>query len=258
MPNLLSPAARRRYRAVWTDPVRALRTLEMFAHTEEDGGRDIARAARAAHDPEVREHLARHAQDEVRHARMFRERAAELREERGLREAPGGEVAASYELGRTRGEVGAHGFLAGGLLEELGEVAYVAMLHVAERRAAELFALHEELLAHDPRTAELFGAILKDEAYHVAWTGRVLARWRKAGRGREVRGALDAARGSRWRAALERAGVRAASGLAHALLFVLYGTLLLPAALVARRKRPPGGWSGPGADARGLDLGSQA
>ena len=35
-----------RYRSVWADPARKLRTLESFAETEEDGGKDLAKAVK--------------------------------------------------------------------------------------------------------------------------------------------------------------------------------------------------------------------
>src|SRR5258705_1162715 len=67
--------------SAWADPVRKLKTLESFARTEEDGGRDIAAALKVVRDPEARKHLERHAKDEIRHANLFRGRAAELRAE---------------------------------------------------------------------------------------------------------------------------------------------------------------------------------
>lgn len=69
---------RLRHRSPWRDPARVVTTLESFAATEEDGGGDLARAVRRVRDPELRAHLERHARDEVRHAALFRARAAEL------------------------------------------------------------------------------------------------------------------------------------------------------------------------------------
>ena len=49
-----SRLATRRLLPVWTDPVRRYRTLLSFAETEEDGGRDLAAAARRISDPDLR------------------------------------------------------------------------------------------------------------------------------------------------------------------------------------------------------------
>ena len=62
---------RARSRAVWANPARTLLTLDRFARTEADGGRDIASAARRLGGPELRKHLDRHAGDEMRHAQLF-------------------------------------------------------------------------------------------------------------------------------------------------------------------------------------------
>jgi hypothetical protein len=63
-----------------------------------------------------------------------------------------------YDLsrGRPATEVDAHGFFTAGLLDEMGEVAYVAMLHEAEKRAAKLFQVHSDLTRDDPPTAAVF------------------------------------------------------------------------------------------------------
>ena len=245
--NLKTLPLRLRSRATWADPARTLATLESFARTEEDGGRDIATAARRVVDGELRGHLLRHAQDELKHADLFRRRASELRGA-GIAEA-GSEAkgARAYDLtrGRPTSEVDAHGFFKVGLLDELGEVPYVAMLHVAERKAADLFTLHRDLTRGDPATCAIFEEILRDEHYHVAWTAAMLKRWRESGRESEVKGALKAARTSRFMGGWKRLGARSAAGFGRAVMMVAYLTLLLPFGLAARRRRAGEiGWSG--------------
>jgi hypothetical protein len=233
--------ARSRYRRVWSDPARKLRTLESFAATEEDGGRDLEVAVRRASDPELRAHLARHAADELRHAALFRGHAAELRGAFALAARDALEPDRAYDLGHSRSHgLDAHGFLRAALCEEQGEVAYVAMLHVAERRAAELFRIHHDLNRGDPALAATFEAILKDEKYHVAYTERLLERWRAHGRGREVDAGLRLARGSRFLDAWRRLGLRSAAGTSHAVLWAVYWFLLWPFGLASRlgRRRP--------------------
>ena len=225
---------RRRNRAVWRDPARTRRTLESFAATEEDGGRDLVAAARRASDPELALHLRRHARDELRHAELFRGRAARVVAPEAGEERPD----RPYDLsrGRRAGELDAHGFLTAGLIDELGEVEYVAMLHVAEGRAADLFTLHAELCEHDPETRAIFEEILRDEKYHVAYTARFLDRWRAEGRAREVDRALRAARGSRLFGAWKRLGARSGAGFSRLVLRVLYWTVLAPFGLLAARR----------------------
>lgn len=233
-----------KHRPVWSDPLRKRRTLESFAVTEEDGGRDLAAAAGHVAEPELRAHLARHARDELRHAELFRERARELSDDASATS----HADAAYDLsrGRKQGELDAHGFLNAGLYDELGEVEYVAMLHTAERRAAELFSVHAELNAADPRTRAIFEEILRDEKYHVAYTGRFLEHWRAEGRADEVRRVLREARGSRWFGAWKRLGARSGASFGRALLFLFYCTLLAPFGLLARRTRArDGGWRAP-------------
>jgi rubrerythrin len=251
---------RLRSRRVWRDPARKLRTLESFARTEEDGGRDIAGASRRVTDAELAGHLQRHAVDERRHAELFRRRAAELRTARaGAGEVadPAADRAWDLSRGRASTEMDSHGFYTLGLLDELGEVPYVAMLHVAECRAAALFRVHHDLTRDDPPTAAVFEDILRDENYHVAWTAAMLKRWREEGRDEEVARALKAARASRFMGAWKRAGIRAAGNLGRLSMLLLYVTLLLPFGLLASRRRAGSkGWQPPRAPlARGSAAG---
>jgi len=145
-------------RAAWNDPVRKLRTLESFARTEADGGRDLLAAAARVGDPELRRSLELHARDELRHAELFQRRADELRPLVAPLAATSEGSDRAYDLsrGRPKGEVDLHGFFSESLCDELGEVAYVAMLHVAERRAQALFERQRALVRDDPR-ADLEG-----------------------------------------------------------------------------------------------------
>lgn len=233
---------RRRSRAIWADPARTLMTLESFARTEEDGGRDIATAARRVHDSELAGHLERHAKDELKHADLFRRRARVLAEATEVAVAEA-EVTSdkAYDLmrGRPSSEVDAHGFFTLGLLDELGEVPYVAMLHVAEQRAADLFTMHAELTTGDSETHAVFEEILRDENYHVAWTRTMLDRWEGEGRTEEVRRALKDARTSSFMGAWKRTGARGGVVFGRVLMTLFYFTLMLPFGLVARLRGAP-------------------
>jgi rubrerythrin len=258
--SLAAALARWKHRGAWSDPARKLRTLESFAETEEDGGRDLEVAARHAADPDLRGHLLRHADDEKRHAALFRKHAAELKARiaRAARDAEESDRAYDLSRGRKGHEVDAHGFFRAGLIDELGDVAYVAMLHVAEERAAKVFALHRGLNQDDPELRATFEEILRDEKYHVAYTQRFLERWREQGKAPEVERGLRSARGSRFIGAWKRLGVRSAAGFAHVLLFVLYWTVLLPFGIAARLARPAPAASEPRERDPARSLSSQA
>jgi rubrerythrin len=238
----------RRHRGVWRDPVRRYRTLQSFSETEEDGGKDLVTAAKRVLDADLRMHLLRHADDERRHAEMFRRRAAEVRDLAADNAAPGGDVSErAYDLSGARPglELDAHGFFNAGLCEELGEVAYVAMLHIAEKRAATVFEMHSSLNDHDPETKAVFDEILKDEKYHISYTGVFLDKWRAQGREREVDEGLSAAKSSRFLGAWKRLGVRSAGSFSRAVLFVMYWTVLAPFGLLSGRRKAAFDWQAP-------------
>ena len=227
--------------------MRKWKTLESFAGTEEDGGKDLVAAAKRISDPDLRGHIERHAADEIRHAELFRKRATEFGARLTQHGGQEGVSDKAYDLSRGRKgvELDSHGFFNAGLLDELGEVEYVSMLHVAEQRAAFLFEVHRDLNQDDPETVALFDKILKDEKYHVAYTARFLERWRKEGRGREVKKGLRAAKSSRFIGAWKRLGVRSAGGFSRVVLYVLYWTLLAPFGLLSKRQRLASGWQAP-------------
>jgi hypothetical protein len=232
----------RQLRSLWSDAERTILTLESFARTEEDGGLDLLAAAHHVRDPELQKSLRLHAEDERRHAQLFRARAGELRLLHSV--ATLHEADRALDLARARGQL-AHQIHAGfdaSLCEELGELGYVAMLHVAERRAAALFERQRDALAADAATRAIFDAILRDEKFHIAYTGSCLKRWAQAGRGHEVRKALGEARGSRLFGAWKRLGLRCAGRLGRALLWLSYWTVLLPFCCIARAHGAAPGW----------------
>src|SRR5437016_9040925 len=66
------------HRWVWSDAHRRARKLLRFAETEADGGRDLSRAAELTRDAALRRLYLRHAEDEQRHADLFRRRGRAL------------------------------------------------------------------------------------------------------------------------------------------------------------------------------------
>ena len=66
------------HRWIWRDPNRRAHKLLRFAETEADGGRDLVRAAERTADPLLRRLYLTHADDEQRHANLFRHRGIAL------------------------------------------------------------------------------------------------------------------------------------------------------------------------------------
>jgi len=220
-PSAFDRALRPLHGWVWRDPHRRARKLLRFAETEADGGRDLCRAAELTKDPLLRRLYLRHAEDEFRHAALFRARGRAL-----LRELPrdGVRFEANWLAPGERG------------LDELRvaderDDSLLAFLHLSERAAAQRFALYRQVLGHDPATREVFENVLQDEAFHMTYTKTQLARV-----------ADGASRAPLWRARLGRlwkAYLRAAAALASVLgtllLRIQYFVILPIFALLARR-----------------------
>jgi len=247
----------KRWSELWSDPERAIKTLESFAETEADGARDIRAAAERTSDSWLKDHFLRHADDEHKHAEMFRKRAREMRAEHPEVPIVEGEKRFDIAQSRDHNEVNSHGFLLAGLLDDLGEVPYVAMLHVAEQKAEKLFRTQVAATAGQPETRAVFEEILKDELYHVSYTKTALDQWKKRGRGREVSDAMSNARGRRFLSAWKRLGVRAAGNFGRLVLIVCYWTVLAPFGLIARAGRDATGFAAPQTDDPGSQLESQ-
>jgi len=220
-PSAFDRALRSLHGWVWRDPHRRARKLLRFAETEANGGRDLSRAAELTRDPLLRRLYLRHAQDELRHAALFRDRGQEL-----LRALP--RSAGAFEANwLAPGERG---------LDDLSvaderDDSLLAFLHLSEKAAAQRFALYRQVLAHDPATRDVFDEVLQDEAFHMSYTKAQLAR--VADRGSRAR--LWRARlGRLWKAYL-RAAAALASVLGTLLLRLQYFIILPIFALLARR-----------------------
>jgi hypothetical protein len=204
---------------VWKDPHRRARKLLRFAETEANGGRDLARAAELTSDGVLRRLYLRHAEDENRHAALFRSRGQAL-----LRALPA--KAAGFQADwLTPGE------RRPGALRIEGDRSLLAFLHLSEKAAAQRFTLYVHVLAHDPGTRDLFARVLNDEAFHMGYTHRQLARIAPGRSQREL-----------WRSRLARickAYLRLARACAAAMgalfLRLQYFLLLPPFALLAKR-----------------------
>lgn len=209
------------HRWVWSDPHRRAQKLLLFAETEADGGRDLARASELTSDGLLRRLYLRHALDEQRHAEMFRTRGRTL-----LRSLPLGSsvVQASW---LTPGERGLDDLRVDGERDD----TLLAFLHLSERAAALRFAAYSDVLDVDPETRRVFTTILRDEAFHMNYTYAQLRRVSPKRHG--VR--LWTARLSRmWKGYL-RASTAVAGLLGGLMLFVQYFVVLPPFAFFAKR-----------------------
>jgi hypothetical protein len=230
-PTALDRVLRPLHRWVWQDSHRRARKLWRFAETEADGGRDLSRAAELTRDPLLRRLYLRHAEDEQRHASLFRARARTLF--RGLPRAAAG-VEANWLAPGERG-------LDDLRVEGERDDSLLAFLHLSEKAAARRFVLYREVLAHDPGTREVFDDVLDDEAFHMTYTRTQLTRVAAE----RTRARLWQARlGRLWKAYL-RAATALASVLGTLLLRLQYLVILPVFAIFARRaaRREPEGFA---------------
>jgi hypothetical protein len=219
------------HRWIWSDPGRRARKLLSFAATEADGGRDLARAAELTADPLLRRLFLRHASDEQRHAELFRGRAHEILAGLPARAARGAELGwiAPGERGLDDLRV-----------DREGDDTLLAFLHLSEKAAAGRFAIYREVLAGDVATRDVFGTVLRDEAFHMRYTRSQLVRVAPE----RHRARLWRARAARlWKAYL-RVATQLAGLLGKLLLIVQYFAIIPVFALLARRaaRREPVGW----------------
>jgi rubrerythrin len=230
--RILQAAFRPAQAWIWSNKALRARNLLRFAETEADGGRDLVRAAELTGDPILRRLLIFHANDEQRHANLFRQRGLAI-----LRELP----RSSRPLGApdwlTPGERGQDDLK----VERDGDAALLAFVHLSEKAAAEDFAVYRDLLAADPQTQSVFEEILRDETFHMNYTLAQLKRIAPRRRGWRLWGA----RLSRlWKGYLRIAS--AIAGLiSGVVLTVLYFVLLPPFAWVAKRSalKEADGWT---------------
>jgi rubrerythrin len=196
--------------------------LLRFAETEADGGRDLARAAELTSDALLRRLYLRHAQDEQRHAELFRQRGGSL-----LASLPDGESATFEANWIAPGERGLDDLR----VDSESDESLLAFLHLSERAAAARFAVYERVLVSDPDTQRVFAEILRDEAFHMNYTHAQLQRVSP----KLHRAKLFWARATRlWRGYL-RIATALASVIAGILLVVQYFAILPIFAVLARR-----------------------
>lgn len=230
---------------VWRDAARRGLRLLRFAEVEADGGRDLVRASEVTPDPRLRRLYLRHANDERRHADIFRQRGIEL-----LHAHPAGDLELPASDWLTPGERG----LDDVAVEGGRDAPLLAFLHLSERRAALDFAVYRDAVGADTRTRAVFERILRDEEFHMTYTRAELARLSPK---RQRRLIWTARLGRMWKAYL-RFAVWLAGLMGGVILTLQYFLLLPPFAWLARRgaRREAAGWHRVAAD-RHRDLTGQ-
>ena len=143
---------------VWRRSGHAARKLHGFALAEHGSMLDLRLAARLTPSPERAAAYLRHADDETRHAQMFTKRARQLAREAGIR-----------DLGLVRAD-------SEQLFVALGELDFLAFVHVGEARAIEQFTTYIRWFEARgrERDASLFSTILVDERRHADYTRALL------------------------------------------------------------------------------------
>jgi rubrerythrin len=217
------------HRWVWSDANRRARKLLRFSETEADGGRDLARAAELTRDPSLRRLYLRHSDDEARHAVLFRGRGRALLATLPQRRET---LEANWLAPGERG-------LDDLRVAEQSDGTLLAFLHLSEKAAAGRFEAYREMLDCDPETRDVFARILEDEAFHMSYTRKQLARIAPRKQGLH----LWQARLDRWWKAYLRIAVALASVLGGVMLALQYVLVLPLFALFAKRaaRREPAG-----------------
>ncbi len=236
-----------RHRRAWSNPERKIQTLESFAQTEIDAGESILSALPYVDNPRLRKHLERHAKDELEHGYLFSAQAQKLRKLQPNSSSIYKKPDKLYNLSRfkTSTELNSHDFFSGENYEKLGEITYVAMLNIAEAKAEKVFSKHHQLLHDDPETFKIFERILKDERYHVSYTGKFLTEWTNQGKTKQVKKALSFAKKARLLNSIKRKSSKVGEKIGYLILYILYFTAIIPFAFASKISRTKKGWQYP-------------
>lgn len=220
----------------WRGRRRIAMKLHGFAMTEQGSALDMFRAAEACDDVRARRLFLRHALDETRHSRRFRDLAVRFSAD-----------------SRARPHERRHA-LPQDLYARLGPERFLAFVHLSESAAERQFralarGFAERRATPDdsvPELAALFTEIAREERFHVAYSRHLLGlRFPAAERERRVRRALRSERRRLLWAAWKRAG-RGIGGRVTTLVMALVFVVVIPLfALVMRlsgQQRMPAGW----------------
>ncbi|MCB9779638.1 MAG: ferritin-like domain-containing protein [Alphaproteobacteria bacterium] len=218
---------------VWRLPGRPATKMAEFAHTELGSGHDMLEACELTPRPEMRPLYFLHALDELRHSRMFRERARALAIERSRTQA----------VLDDSGYLHSHGIRGSDpLFTELGELDFLAFVWLHEQRGAAQFGIYAGLMDEDPASREMFARIEKDERFHIAYSRKELERLAAQGQASAVSAAVWRIRWRRFKQGWLRFSRLIGDTMAKLWLTVIYVVGITPFALIAKlTEREQGG-----------------
>ena len=158
-----------------------LQVLERLSEAEASSVVLLKAAHSAVTDSRLRGLLARHIEDEEKHARLFGERWQARRADAGLPYA---------ELPSITLEVG----------DRMSVLELMALFEVGELRGFQAISQYPNLFSNDPETVRTMEIVCKDERFHAGYVHQQMERWSQDGWGIEVEAARSVARRSDRRA----------------------------------------------------------
>ncbi len=227
---------------VWSHPQRSVHALLRFARTEAGGAIDIEKASEHFHGP-LRKQMVIHADDEARHADLFRRRALGIARENGILVAAE-DLGADFMACSVQGlSLTDHGLLPSSHIESLGKLEYMAMLHIAEQSAEKQFRKEAAVTKGiDSLTTKVFEEIIVDENFHVSYTKAFLLREAGEGRLSDLSKRERRLRCNRGRFLLSKFAGRIGHVVQVLMLSIIYGLLVLPFSFLAQAKDMAAGW----------------
>ena len=207
----------------WRIPGRPSVLLAQFSQAERGSAYDMMAAAEMTQRRDMRRKYLEHSLDETAHALAFRDRAQAL----GM----GREASALIDIGYLQ----EHGIVGGQtLFERLGELDFMAFVHIAESGAMEQFEVYKHITVVDADTQSELDQVRKDEHFHMTYSGAELDVYRQQGRASEVRRAIW---GVHWRRLKEKwlaFSRRVGDAVSGVWLLAMYVVVVGPFRLLAR------------------------
>jgi rubrerythrin len=217
----------------WRVPSWTTRLLTSFSQAERGSAYDMLAACEQTERREMRKVYFHHALDESRHAGLFRDRVQALG---GLSRSQAAVMDAAY--------LANHGIVTEtSLFRQMGELEFLAFVHLAERDGKETFEVYVDLELPDPDTITMLRDIIQDEKFHTSYSKKELERYTRQGRGDEVKAALKRVKRNRLFEAWLRGSRQIGDVVSGLWLLLLYGIVVAPFRILARLDA--GGWQPP-------------
>ncbi len=211
---------------VWRIPGRGSAKMAGFSHTEAGSGLDMLAATEETERRDMRAKYFRHALDELKHARLFKERALALSKSTKSR---------THAVLDDSNFIREHGInQADSLFSQMGEIEFLAFVWIAERRGAQQFDVYSDLMKDDEDSCKMFAEIADDERFHIAYSRAELDRYEARGEAKEVKAAVSRVTRRRWLEAWLRFSVVLGDFMSKLWLGLLYILVIGPSSIFAR------------------------